>query len=166
MSQLSFDDEFGGKTLAQARVELEEDLDDGTTCQCCEQHAQRYRWSLYRTAVWMLVRLYRRGGTTLFVPSKVVKRAGDGGSCSHLKLWGLVEHEPERRPDGGKSGLWRVTARGERFLLGQEPIPKYVWVYNGAVQRYEGSPKHVYDILDNFDFREHMGGFDEEEETG
>jgi hypothetical protein len=154
--QLSF---YGdGPSLAQARAELMDELDEGTTCPCCGQHAQRYRWSLYSTACWMLIRLYEAGGVTEFVESKRVKRPGDGGSASHLWLWGLVEHEPDRRPDGGKSGWWRVTAAGERFIRGGS-IPKYAYVYNGVVERHDGQLVTISDRLGHpFDWNDHMRG--------
>lgn len=144
-------------TLAEARAELQAGLMEGTKCPCCDQHAQIYRWSLYSTAARMLLRMYEAGGATEFVESKRVKRTGDGGSCSHLRLWGLVEQEAERRPDGGKSGWWRVTLPGEQFLMGATTIPKYAYVYNGEVLRYDGPPRTISDVMGHpFSWHEHM----------
>jgi hypothetical protein len=148
-------------TLAEARLWLREHLDDGVRCPCCNQHAQIYRWSLYGSAARMLIRLWQAGGTVTFVESKAVKRPGDGGHTSQLALWSLVEHEPDRRPDGGKSGWWRVTGRGERFLKGQETISKYAYVYDGVFLRHDGPQRNIEDVLgEPFDWREHMGRLD------
>jgi hypothetical protein len=145
-------------TLAQARIWLREHLDEGTYCPCCGQWAKIYRWSLYGTAARLLMRFYRAGGTGAFVESKAVKGISQG-SASHLAFWQLVEHEPDRRPDGGKSGWWRVTTQGEAFLQGRLLIPKYAYVYDGNVLRHDGDPTSVYNVLgEQFDWREHMEG--------
>jgi hypothetical protein len=159
VTQLTFDDGgYSGITLAEAREQLFAELRDGTTCPCCDQHAQEYRWSLYRRAIRMLERLYQIGGTDHYVESKRAKAPGDGGSFSHLRLWDLVVQENERRPDGGKSGYWRVTPLGEQFLRRQTRVPKYAWVYNGELLRREGEMLWITDIVDDFDWRQHMGG--------
>jgi hypothetical protein len=105
----------------------------------------------------MLIRLYQEGGTTEFIESKTVKQPGQGGDATRLAHWGLVEQESERRPDGGKSGFWRVTPLGERFLLGDATIPKYVYVYDGRALRSGGPQVSIRDALGKkFDYAELM----------
>ena len=156
MSQLSIFGDNGGTSLAEARDWLRERLNQGATCPCCEQYAKVYRWSLYGSAARLLVRFWHEGGTEEFVESKAVKGETQG-SASHLAFWSLVEHEPDRRPDGGKSGWWRVTAHGEGFIKSQETIPKYAYVYDGRVLRLEGEARTISEVLkEPFDWREHM----------
>jgi hypothetical protein len=151
------DDPEDGLSLREAREQLFAVIAEGTTCPCCLRPAQRYRWNLYANAARLLIRLYQVGGTSEFTHSSVVKR-GTQGSCSHLRFWALVESQKERRPDGGKSGFWRVTSGGEQFLHGGT-IPKYAWVYDNVVNRVEGDPVTISDVLEEeFNFREHMGG--------
>ena len=145
-------------TLEQARDWLREQaLDGGATCPCCRRWAQVYRWSLYATAVVFLAKLYRAGGTSEFVHSKSLEHKGQG-DAARLRFWGLVEHEPDRRPDGGKSGWWRVTAEGERFLLGKRSIQKYVFVYAARPLWFEGEPVTVRGSLREFDYDAMMRG--------
>lgn len=150
-----------GRTLAQARADLFAALDDGARCPCCDQHAQRYRWSLYATAARLLHRLHAEGGTERYVETKRHKGYGQG-DASRLRFWGLAEEEPDRRPDGGKSGWWRVTQLGEDFLAGRATIPKYVYVYNGTVlpphpDRPPGQQRTIRDVLgEHFDYRENV----------
>ena len=92
--------------LEEAKQWLRDRIDEGARCPCCTQYAQVYRWSLYSTAAAMLIRLYRVGGTESFVESKSVKHPGQGGDATRLRFWNLVEQEPERRQDGGRSGWW------------------------------------------------------------
>lgn len=149
--QLTVDDpvppvEDDGMTLADARRYLRRYLAEGVKCPCCEQHAQVYRWSLYATAARLLIRLYREGGTGTYVETKRHKGIGQG-DASRLRLWELAEREKERRPDGGRSGWWRVTDLGEAFVLGRATIPKYAYVYDGEVIRTEGEPTSISDVL-------------------
>lgn len=139
-------------TLAEARDALRELVEEGHRCPCCTQYAKVYRWALYRGAIGFLSRLYRAGGTTEFVDSKLVKLPGQGGDGSRLRNFGLVEQESQRRPDGGKSGWWRVTAEGERFLRGQHAVPKYVYVYDNRVLRRDGPDVMARDIDTDFDY--------------
>ena len=146
-------------TLSEARTELKERLDEGTRCPCCDQHAQRYRWSLYGTAAKLLIRMYQAGGTERFVETKAIKDPGMGGDASRLRHWGLAEQESERRADGGRSGWWRVTPLGQAFVLDQATIPKYAWVYNGTCERWGGEPVTIREALGSrFRYDEIVGG--------
>lgn len=150
-----------GMTLADAQDALAEQLEDGTRCPCCDQHAQIYRWSLYATAVKALIALYKKGGTTTFIESKTLKPLVPSyqGDMSRLRHWGLAEQESERRPDGGKSGFWRVTSFGEAFVLGYQTIPKYVWIYSGRVLASGGERCTIKDTLGKkFDYDAMMRG--------
>lgn len=147
-------------TLAEAQAWLLDQLDDGATCPCCDQHAQRYRWTLPGSAIKVLLRNYRVGGTTQFIESKTVKRVGQGGLHSILAMWDLVEEEKVRRPDGGKSGWWRVTGIGERFIQGGL-IRKYAYIYDNRVSGHDGPWVSISDRLgEPFDWRQHMDRWD------
>ena len=145
--------------LGVAQDWLRDRIDDGASCPCCTQHAQVYRWSLYSTAARLLVKMYRVGGTESFVETRELKGKGQG-DASRLRLWGLAEQEKERRPDGGRSGWWRVTARGEMFILGRLDIAKYVYVYDGRLLRTDPSKLvSISDVLrEPFNWTEHMNG--------
>lgn len=145
--------------LGEARARLRELVYDGHRCPCCTQYAKVYRWSLYGSAGRLLILLWRKGRTTDFVESKSVKVPGQGGDVTRLNHWGLVEQESERRPDGGKSGWWRVTPLGEQFVLGQATIPKYVYTYDGRCLNQDGPLRTIHDVLDKkFSYRELMDG--------
>lgn len=145
-------------TLAEARARLVELIAEGVRCPVCDQHAQSYRWSLYASAVRLLVRLWWAGGTTEFIESKTVKMPGQGGDVSRLRHWGLVEQAPQR-PDGGKSGWWRVTQLGEDFVLDKERLPKYVYVFDGECLATNGQLVGIKDALGkNFNYVEMLAG--------
>lgn len=158
--QTSLFDEYRGITLAQARAELFAELDagNGTLCPCCDKHAQIYRWNLYKSAVSMLDRMHRMAGLE-FIESKEAKTGRSYSHCSQLKFWGLVENEKTRRPDGGRSGWWCVTEKGQAFLRNQVQVPKYAFVYDNEVLRFDETILvRVTDIVVDFDWRQHMHG--------
>lgn len=150
-----------GWTLRAARDWLREQLDEGAHCPCCTQYAKVYRWSLYGTAIRALALFYRLGGTTQFVHSRDLKGYGHAGQgdASRLRNWGLLEEETSRRQDGGRSGYWRVTARGEAFLHGRISVPKYLHVYNNRVLKHSGPDVGVRDVLGTrFNYDDLMAG--------
>lgn len=148
-------------TLKEARDKLRELVYDGHQCPCCRQWAQVYRWSLYSTAAHALILFYREGGIRDYVHSKRLKELGHKGQgdAARLRLWGLVERDESPREDGGKSGWWRVTQTGERFVLNKATISKYVWVYNGRLLNTDGPQISIVQALGkNFNYAEMMAG--------
>lgn len=57
-----------------------------------------------------------------------------------MKHWGLVESL------GG--GMWRVTARGYRFLDGSEAIPKYAHTFHDKLKEYKGELITIRDYIE------------------
>lgn len=142
------------QTLAEAKDWLRAQLPKGAACPCCGQHAQVYRRSMYDTLTRALIRCYAQGGTGTFVHSNKIGKLR-GGEMGKLAYFDLVEEERARRPDGGRTGYWRVTDRGEAWLLGRTTIYKTAWVYDGRVQYFDGPQVSVADTLKHvFDLRE------------
>lgn len=131
-------------------------LAEGARCPCCEQMAKVYRRTINAGMARSLAKMYRHAKTDwVHVPTVVGSRSREEGK---LAYWGLVEEEVERRPDGGRAGWWRVTSKGEAFLLGQLTVPKYAHVYNGRCLGFTGSPVSIeFVTAQNFDLREVMG---------
>jgi len=48
--------------------------------------------------------------------------------CSVLVWFGLAEHSPERR-----SGIYRITDDGFKFLQGKHLVPKTIWSLEGRI---------------------------------
>jgi hypothetical protein len=148
-------------SLGAARAWLRTQLKGGANCPCCTQRAQVYRWSLYSTAVRALAFYHRLGGTRTFVHTPALRELGHTGQgdAARLRLWGLVEEENVRRPDGGRSGWWRVTQAGEDWLMGLTVIDKYALVYSGRCLGFEGPKVNVLQALGTkFDWNDLMRG--------
>jgi hypothetical protein len=78
---------------------------------------------------------------------------------SIARYWGLLEEERIVRPDGGRSGWWRLTARGALFVNGEIGLDKYVHIYDGRALRFSGATVGIKQCLgEKFDYAELMYG--------
>ena len=148
-------------TLVEAKDYLLARMDEGVVCPCCTQFAKVYRWSLYSTAVRALILYYRLGGTSEFVHSNRLKDYDykGQGDASRLRHWDLVEEEKTRRDDGGRSGYWRVTELGERFIRETASIPRYIYIFDGLVVGRSPEMATIHDaIRTRFNYDEMMEG--------
>lgn len=143
-------------TLGEARDGLRELVEEGHRCPCCTQFAKVYRRKLNARMALAAIRLYRAGAVREYVHLPSV--AGDGCEGGKLRYWGLVVEESERREDGGRSGWWRMTDLGERFVRAEVSVPKYVRLYDGRRLGLRGEPVTIIDALgERFDYEELMG---------
>lgn len=154
-------------TLVEAKAWLEGKLDDGVACPCCGQFAKLYRRKLNSSMARALILFFKTYGWEeqwVHVPTETgLSRLG--GDWAKLALWGLIEERGDERDDGGKhSGWWRITHLGVRFVRNQMRIPRFVFLYDGAVMRFDPlTTVNIRDALgDHFDYRELMGYAEEE----
>jgi hypothetical protein len=142
--------------LSEAQEWLRGEVDRGAKCPCCTQYARVYRRKITASQAAALIRFWRTYGTAWGHLATVDKSR----EASKLSYWKLIEQESQRREDGGRSGWWRITVEGLRFIRNQETVPKYIRIYNDrllgvdAVQRVS-----ISDVLGTrFDYDELMGG--------
>lgn len=124
-------------TLADARAWLGDQLQrGGAVCPCCSQLAKIYKRKLNSNMARTLIIGYRTVGLAWFHAPTTV---GDRGELAKLRYWGLVEEEQTLRADGGRAGWWRVTSKGEQFILGRIELPAHALVYDGELLRLDES---------------------------
>ncbi len=146
-----------GMTLGVARDILRSLVREGYKCPLCTQMAKVYRRKINSTMARALIKIYAAGGTTSFVHTASLP--GDTHEASQLSWWGLIEEEGVTRPDGGRAGHWRVTARGERFVRHDEAVPTYALIYDGRVLGLEGDLVYISTALGKrFNYHELMAG--------
>lgn len=158
MNDFEFD---GSETLEDARMRLHANLGTGMTCPCCGQFAKRYRRKLNSGQIVSLISIYKRGLRSQFdwvhIPDVYASlRSREEGKIAY---WGLLEEATEKRDDGGRAGYWRVTPKGEDFLIRGLRVPKYVYVYNAECLGFDASEMvSARDCLEeNFNLDELMG---------
>jgi hypothetical protein len=147
----------GASLVHEARAFVVEHRSDtgGTACPVCDQHVQLYRRAFHSTMARTLIAMYRAAGRDfVHVPSLV----GHPGDTAKGRWWGVTEELDAVRPDGGRAGWWRVTDKGERFVLGRAVIPSHVLVYLNRVEGFDGDMVSIREVLgERFRYDELMG---------
>ncbi len=150
-------------TLAETRKWLFERVDDGETCPCCAQHAQRYKRKLNTGMARAIIALYwqtedKPPGTWVRVPS-LIRELRVSPELGKLKWWGLAEDQVSSSADKKASGLWRLTETGVLFVRGKVQVPRYAIVYNNHLEKLVGEPTSIrFALGDRFNYEELMSG--------
>ena len=149
-------------TLEAAQDYLRARVDKGVTCPCCTQMARTYRRPMNSVIARAVAALYQEhvlefGHLPTVARRRMPDVAHQGGQLNLGQHWGLIEDEVRRRPDGGRTGYWRVTLLGEQWLLGQTAVPKYARIYDGRCLGMDGALVRREDALgEHFDFAQLM----------
>lgn len=144
-------------TLAEARKQLRDEVEDGATCPTCTQKAKVYRRRIHHTLAVSLIKLHRLGGTKDWV--HVASQIGPACELGKARYWGLVEEQKYRKEDGGRSGWWRLTSKGQDFVLGRITIPTYARIYDGRCLNLVGERVDIHDCLPSgFNYNNLMAG--------
>jgi hypothetical protein len=122
----------------------------GTTCPCCDQHAEVYKRRIYKRmakAMLWLVEEFERTGDFVKLKDGPLFRGGDNAK---LVYWALAQTKPRRSVETHKrnSGEWMPTGLGIQFVKGHTSIPEYVYIYNGRVVGYSESLVSITDCLE------------------
>jgi hypothetical protein len=127
----------------------------GGECPCCRQRVQMYDRQINSSMAQTLIKFHQVNG----MEWGHLRASDHSREGSKLRHWGLIENEKILRPDGGRSGWWRITATGRSFVLGELRVPKTVWIYDNELMRVDYSEGTI-DIRDalgnNFNYSELM----------
>lgn len=119
-------------TVAQAKQYLRDNWEEGIDCPCCGQFVKRYQYSLNVSIGLTLIKMYKlhkQGVEWVHVNTQI--KPTSGGYFSLGKWWDLIEQRSKGPEDDKRvSGYWRLTKRGEQFVLGAIDVPKYVEVFD------------------------------------
>jgi len=147
----------GSWTLQDARAWLREQRQEGVHCPCCNQLAKIYKRPINSSMATSIIAMYRAARLQYqHIPTTTGRNDGEPGK---LRYWGLIEEELEvRRDDGGRAGWWRVTPKGEQWILGQLLVPKYAYIYDARLLEVDGPPTSIRSALGSkFNYEELMG---------
>jgi hypothetical protein len=119
-------------TLEEAKQWLRDHVEDGAKCPCCTRLAKVYHRHINSSMARDMIAMYVTHGTDWAYLPAVRKGTSsrDNREEPKLRYWGLVEEEKVRRPDGGRAGWWRITEKGEAFLLDQITVPRKMRVFD------------------------------------
>jgi len=130
---------MSNETLDAARRRLFTDIDIGMRCPCCGQFAKRYRRAFNCGQVISLINIYKHGMRSQFEWVYIPRLSAKSREEGKIAYWGLLEEAQEQRDDGGRAGWWRVTPKGEDFLIRGLRIPKHAYVYDAKCFGFDTS---------------------------
>lgn len=153
--------------LEEARANTMVKLEQGSSCPCCAQWAQKYRRPLYSSMAKQLILFYKfakEHGFLNYYHLRDVFGGCSGGPVGYgdfykFAHWGFIEPLLEQPTEDKKSiGKWRITEKGCQFARKKFKCPKYVWIYNGATIEFDGEQIDIEDALaKKFSYSEIMG---------
>jgi hypothetical protein len=128
------------QTIAEARAKIAAGKREGIRCPVCNQYCKVYKRSITDRMTETLIAFYglygRRWGELSRAQSLIDRPSHDS---AFLAYWMLFEAKTDA--EGNRvSGIWRVTALGERWLRAEESVPRFAEVYLGSVQKLYGPP--------------------------
>lgn len=159
----TFNTPTNGKSLAQARREMEAELEEGTTCPCCERWIKVYKRNLNSTMARALVWIaqeHNLNGDWVDVPSLGPDWLIRSNQHTTLAWWKLlVRKQVDPLQDQKHSGLWKPTRRGLLFCNRQIAVPKTVYTLNGEPVEFSDEQVYIDDFLGTkFSYSEVMAG--------
>jgi hypothetical protein len=127
-------------------------------CVVCGKTTRIYRNQIHKTLAQDLVKLWEHNGTELFHYAEWQRETGAmNTSIASLRHWGLVEAPGFSTDDTeadkkDRSGEWRITPKGERFIRGHEEVYEYAHIGPHAVfEGFSGPLISIGDIWEHFD---------------
>lgn len=155
--------------MEEARTYVEENVDDGVICPCCDGQVKRYRRTIYRAmAIWMilLVRLYRTqfawvhsGHVEKLRQSLGIEANFRGGDPAKLAYWKLTREMINEDTKKRTSGFWQPTEHGMKFADGKLAVRRRAVTLHNRVLWYEGEKRFISASFRNpFDYKKIMEG--------
>lgn len=133
-------------TLDNARKWISQQSVDGAKCPCCSQFVKVYWRSINARQAVALIRLYKHVQPGTFAH---VDAFGDpSNEISKLRYWGLIEEQPNiSDPDKKRTGFWRMTPHGVKFVQHKVLIPKYAVLYLGEFKHLAEPLVSIHQVL-------------------
>lgn len=151
MTRMAISKVDANSTVQQAREFVGERLEEGVRCPCCGQHAERYRRRVSAAMVKTMGRMLVAGESAptgmVHLPD-IKQESRDVATCAYFDL---IQREGG---SAGRTGYWRVTDLGRRFLEGKVSVPKYAFVYNGEVRGFSDEAVTVDGVAPKFSMTE------------
>jgi len=146
------------KTLEEAKQYLRDNYEEGTKCPCCGQNVKLYKRKLGSVMARCLIKMYNSTSKWMHVRD-IVKGISDTGTndFSKLKYWGMIEEQENTDTRKRNSGYWKLTHKGELFVVGRETVPSHAHIYNTRLMGWSDTQISIRQALGNqFDYEELM----------
>jgi len=143
--------------LAKLRGHVSAQVDEGTTCPCCNQYVKRYKRALNSTMARWLIWLVRTSKDTPGGWVDIKRCPVRGGDYAKLMHWGMVT-QAQADDGANRSGMWRPTEQGIQFAYSALRVPSHVFLLTGEVDGWATTTTDIREALGKrFDYLELMG---------
>jgi len=130
------------KTVGEAKAYLRKNINEGSTCPCCQQNVKMYSRAITSAMAYAIILMHKKGDEDYFHIENYLKDMSCPpairGDVPKLRFWGLIEPKAEDREDGSnRNGYYRITRQGIKFVNNQLTIPSHVKIYNNKFYGYD-----------------------------
>lgn len=158
-----------GKTLREARNEMQQKLREGTICPCCDRYIKIYKRRIHKNiavgliefckyqtlnkSTWVRLRTLADSSPTFY------RYCGDGKmDITTGRYWGLLEESGEEpNADTKSAGMYRLTEKGISFVRNEIKISKYAFILRDTVMDMSEEMVSIVDCLEEkFSYSELM----------
>ena len=152
--------------LGEVKDYLRENYEEKGGCECpaCGRHVELRPRKLNSSMAYAAIIMYnlrkKNGDPNRYfkMNEEIAKLKIPSSNVEYSKLnyWGLAEQNPTNdNPKTKTSGLWRLTDKGIRFVMGEISVPRHVFVYKNIVRKISDERTNISDSLgDKFDYNE------------
>ncbi len=146
------------ETVSEVKEFIKLNSEKGTHCPCCGQFVKVYKRKFNTVMVRGLISLYKLGPGYHHVRD-IIKGISSTGTndFSKLRYYGLIQEQCNTDSTKRTSGNWKITPKGELFVLNKISLPKYVFIYNANIEGFSEEFVTIEQALDNkFNYNELM----------
>jgi len=150
-------------TIEQVKQFLRENMTNGTICPCCNNYVKMYKRKLTSSMVFCLIHFKKhvdRNGNEFQNYINILDRLKltpmQRADWQKLVYFKLIQAETTQRGHA-RSGYYRLTDLGIKFVNHQSLVPEYVKVYNSKVFGYSETQINISQAIKNkFNYLELM----------
>lgn len=156
---------FDGLSVEEAKLFIEQNVDKGILCPCCNQFVKKYKRKLHHSMALTLIYLCRYDRRAYnwidvkdFLRQYKLKNTHD---WTLLKHWGLIHEKPKDETSKTRtSGYWKITEKGYLFMENKIRVPERIILLNNDFLGYSENTTDIKEALGNyFNYEELMNPY-------
>lgn len=149
------------ETIADGKQFLRNGWQQGVNCPCCGQLVKLYDRKLNSGMAIFLLGLYGSTFEGNFEHASTVLVGTKSLDYSVLRHWRLIEEDNRLVAGKRKSGFWRVSERGRKFVEAKITVPSHVKLFNNKLVGFSEDRISITQALGkNFDYNEVMRDYE------
>lgn len=144
-------------SLKEVKDFLRKNWKKGCVCPACTRKVKVTRRKIYSAMSVTLIRIYKETGKDWIHVKDFLrsKRFYNTHEWTLFKYWNILEQKKNNSTKKRTSGIWRITDKGEQFVLNKIRVPKHAFFFNGKNYGFAAEDTNIVETLDvEFDYQE------------